>query len=90
MTEGEAFEGLFSDPLTGGAGRRGDPHCVELCPICRTADLMRATMPPELQEHWRAAQRELLLAVRSLVDHYVQHLDRERASGVSVEDIPIE
>jgi hypothetical protein len=78
-----------SDPL-GGAPKRIEQQCLDFCPICRTADVVRATMPPEFQEHWRAWQREMLLAVRSLVDHYVEHLERQPRRGVSIEDIPIE
>ena len=35
--------------------------------------------PPEFQEHWQALQREGLLAARSLIDHYIQHLESQRA-----------
>ena len=31
-----------------------------------------------------------LLAVRSLLDHYIEHIDTERRREVPVEDIPIE
>jgi uncharacterized protein YuzB (UPF0349 family) len=65
-------------------------QCLEFCPICRTADVMRATMPDELREHLHNLQREGLLAMRALLDHYIQHLERQRARSVPVEDIPIE
>ena len=65
-------------------------RCVELCPICRTADVLRATLPPEFQQHWHSWQREMLLALRALVDHYIEHLEAERRRAVRVEDIPIE
>jgi hypothetical protein len=35
-------------------------------------------------------QREMLLAVRSLVDHYLDHVEKERRRVVHVEDIPIQ
>lgn len=72
--------------------RRGgvEFECVEFCPICRTADVLRATMPPEFQEHWHAWQREMLLAVRALLDHYIEHVESERRKTAPVEDIPIE
>jgi hypothetical protein len=47
-------------------------------------------MPPEFQEHWNAWQREMLLSVRSLLDHYIAHLQQGRRTRVDVEDIPIE
>ena len=65
-------------------------QCVEFCPICRTADVLRATLPQEFQEHWHALQRERLLAVRALLDHYIQHLEAQRPATPPVEDIPIE
>jgi hypothetical protein len=65
-------------------------HCVELCPICRTADVLRATLPEEFQDHWHAWQREMLMAARSLLDHYIERIESERRRAVQVEDIPIE
>jgi hypothetical protein len=74
----------------GAAGHDSERQCLEFCPICRTADVVRATMPAEFQEHWHSVQRELLLAVRSLVDHYLDHVEKERRKVVHVEDIPIQ
>ena len=47
-------------------------------------------MPEELREHLHNLQREGLLAMRALLDHYIQHLERQRGSSVPIEDIPIE
>ena len=47
-------------------------------------------MPAEFQEHWHAWQKEMLLAMRSLLDHYIHHVEAQRSSAASVEDIPIE
>ena len=89
------FERMFSEadePFRGAAGGRGgiDFQCVDFCPICRTADVVRATTPPEFQEHWHTWQRELLLALRSLLDHYIEHVEGRRRRATTVEDIPIE
>ena len=65
-------------------------QCLDFCPICRTADVARATMPEEFRDHWHNVQREGLLAMRALLDHYIQHLEQERGGAVTVEDIPIE
>jgi hypothetical protein len=73
-----------------GAGPRIEFECVDFCPICRTADVLRATMPSEFQEHWHSWQRELLLAVRALLDHYIEHVETERRRAAPVEDIPID
>lgn len=68
----------------------GEYQCVGPCPICRTADVMRAAAPPEFQEHWQALQRELLLAARAVIDHYLERAEERDAAAVRVEDIPIE
>jgi hypothetical protein len=71
-------------------GRGIEFECVDFCPICRTADVLRATMPEEFQEHWHAWQKEMLLAMRSLLDHYIHHVETQRGRTTPVEDIPIE
>ncbi len=67
-------------------------RCVEWCPVCRTADVLRETASPELREQWHRVQREALVAMRSLIDHYLERL--EAADGAprarQVEDIPVE
>jgi hypothetical protein len=50
---------------------------------------LRELIPPELETRLVEALRELLLAVRALIDWYVERLDRKRAEPVEVEDIPI-
>jgi hypothetical protein len=68
------------------------PQCVELCPICRGADVLRATSTPELRGQWQNVQREALLTMRTMIDHYLQRLDEADADGTGprVEEIPIE
>lgn len=66
-----------------------DYQCVDLCPICRSADVMRTTLPPEFHEHWQALQREAALALRAALDHYISHFETERKDDPPVEDIPI-
>ena len=59
--------GRESDPLGGRPSPFDAGHqleCVEWCPICRTADVLRSTAPPELREQWQAVQREALLTMR--------------------------
>jgi hypothetical protein len=69
---------------------RIDHQCLEFCPICRTADVLRAALPPEAREHWHSLQREGLLAARAMLDHYLRHLDAQPSGTAPVEDIPIE
>jgi hypothetical protein len=37
---------------------------------------MGRVVPPEVRRHFFAGQREQLLAVRALVDHWIAQLDR--------------
>ena len=69
----------------------GQLHCVELCPICRTADLLRAAGgAPELRGQLDDVSREALLTLRSLIDHYLERRDPERDGRSPVEQIPID
>jgi hypothetical protein len=72
------------------SGHGGELQCVELCPICRTADLLRASGPPELRGQISEFQREALMTLRTLLDHYIERLDGTPPSSTAVEDIPIE
>lgn len=77
------------DDLLG--GHSGDLHCLELCPICRAADVLRASAPDELRDGWHDVQREALLTMKAMIDRYVERLDSEPADrGPRVEDIPID
>lgn len=50
---------------------------------------LRDLVPPELQRRLAEALRELLLAIRALLDWYIERLDREQAATGEAEDIPI-
>lgn len=50
--------------------------------------LVELAPPEEVREHLAAALRELLLALRALIDWYLERGDR-RAQPVEVRDIPI-
>ena len=68
-------------------------QCVELCPICRGAEVLRATATPEMREQWRSVQREALQTMRTLIDHYIERLEQEEAEsppGPRIADIPID
>jgi hypothetical protein len=68
-------------------------QCLELCPICRGADVLRSTSSPELRGQWQSVQREALLTMRTMIDHYLERLAEAEGGaerGPRVEDIPIE
>jgi hypothetical protein len=62
----------------------------ELEVLLAAAGVLRDLVPPEVLARLAAAVRELLLAARALIDFYLERLDRPRASGERVRDIPID
>jgi hypothetical protein len=70
----------------------GHSHeCLEWCPICRTADVLRASAPPELRSQIQSLQHDALVTLRALLDSYIERGGESRARGdAPVEDIPIE
>jgi len=68
------------------------PHqCVDLCPICRGAEILRATSTPELRGGWQSVQREALVTMRAMIDYYLERLEEmDGNEGPMVEEIPIE
>ncbi len=51
---------------------------------------LRDLVPPEVLQRLAAAFRELLLALRALLDFYLERLERPRSSAEHVQDIPID
>jgi hypothetical protein len=70
-----------------GDGRAGASS--EIDPFVGLVQALRDLIPPELQRRLIAALRELLLALRALIDWYLERLERRREQSVEVEDIPI-
>jgi hypothetical protein len=50
---------------------------------------VRDRIPPELQQRLAEAIREVLLALRALIDWYLERNDRARSGPAEVQDIPI-
>jgi hypothetical protein len=61
----------------------------ELESLIEVVRSLRDLIPPELQRRLAEALRELLLALRALIDWYLERLDRNRTTPVDVQDIPI-
>ena len=53
-------------------------------------DAARTSVPPELARQLAEAARELLLALRALIDWWIARLEREPDQPVEVQDIPID
>ena len=81
-------------PPRGWAGPEAEPRpssAVEaLQAIGGLVELMRGAVPPELARQTAEAARELLLALRALIDWYLERLDRPPPVPREVEDIPID
>ena len=48
---------------------------------------LRDLVPPELQRRLAEAMRELLVAIRALLDWYIEHLDSERPESGENPDV---
>jgi hypothetical protein len=66
------------------AGRGFDPSALFVL-----LDSLRRAVPGELEERVTALIREFLLTLRSLIDWYLERLDKPRREP-QVEDIPID
>jgi hypothetical protein len=62
----------------------------ELAALAQLAALARNAVPPELAQQVKDALRELLLALRALIDWYLERVERGPAPDPEVQDIPID
>jgi hypothetical protein len=88
------------DPSSGSEPRKPPPAgwqipedaragSAETDPLLALTQALRDLFPPDLQRRLVAAIRELLLALRALIDWYLERLERRREQAVEVQDIPI-
>jgi hypothetical protein len=63
---------------------------TELAALAGLIDAARTSVPPEVAQQLVSALRELLVALRALLDWWIERLDREPEPPVEVEDIPIQ
>ena len=67
---GQATEAGETPPQS--AEARTDSHeCLEWCPICRSAAVVRAAGGPDVRNQLASLQRDSLLALRTLIDAYL-------------------
>ena len=99
VREAEATARSHTDgtPPRGWAGPADEPRpssAVEaLQAIGGLIEMLRGAVPPELAQQMAEATRELLLALRALIDWYLERLDRgdpPPPAPRAVEDIPID
>jgi hypothetical protein len=96
----DAAERLIAEAARGGerkpppAGWQAPPQEErrgrELDALIGAVQALRELIPPDVVARLAAAVKELLLAIRALIDWYLERLEHRRAAPTTeVEDIPI-
>jgi hypothetical protein len=72
-------------------GAPASPGPTDLQTLVALLDGLRRAVPPELSRQLAEAVRDLLVAVRAVIDWYLEKLDGDRRpSAPEVEDIPLD
>ena len=72
------------------AGAGGPPPFPDLSALTGLMDLARSSLPPDLQRQLQQALRELLIALRAVLDYSIDRLEPgPEPPPATVEDIPI-
>ena len=69
-----------------GSGGQGGPELELLAQLIQS---VRELVPADLQRRLTEALRELLLALRALIEFYLERLERPEPAPTEMEDIPI-
>jgi hypothetical protein len=91
--QAEHAAGAADVPPRGWETPRADPApAPELQALLTLLDALRHAVPPELTRQLADALRDLLLAVRAVIDWYLERLGEPRPGReqVQVEDIPLD
>ena len=93
-----AHDGAPKPPPAGWhqAGAGAEAEGATIPPLLADTDLLlglfsavRDRIPPDLQQRLAEAIREVLLALRALIDWYLERTERGRSGAPEVQDIPI-
>jgi hypothetical protein len=77
----------FQEP---GKAEGGAPPFPDLSALAGLIDLARSSLPPDLQRQLQQALRELLIALRAVLDYSIDRLEPgPEPPPATVEDIPI-
>lgn len=71
-------------------GRPSATPGAELDALIGALRSLRELVPPEVLQRLTEAVKDILLALRALIDWYIERLNRRPAEPPRVEDIPIE
>jgi len=55
-----------------------DDRCLEWCPICRSAEVLRGSVGSEVLGQWNSIQRNGLIVLRELLDAQIRQLEDDR------------
>ena len=70
--------------------REGSPPFPDLSALTHLVELARSSLPPDLQRQLQQALRELLIALRAVLDYSIDRLEpAPEPPSETVEDIPI-
>ena len=72
-----------------GTQQRAANAFPDLGALIALADGLRGQLPPELARQLADALRELLIAIRAVLDYTIERLEQPPSSEREVEDIPI-
>src|SRR5437588_12244967 len=98
----EAACRLLSEARGGGGGGSKPPpagwqappeerrHLPELEALVNAVSALRDLIPPDVADRLAAAIKEVLLALRALVDYWLERIDRKPQPPAEVQDIPID
>jgi len=84
-----AGEGSAPPPAGGWEIPRADDSTEAADVLTQLSELLQEFVPEDLQRRIAEAMRELLVALRALIDWLVERLERRPAGPVEVRDIPI-
>lgn len=59
----------------------GEHECLEWCPICRSAELLRATASPELRQQLQTLQNEAFQMFRAFAAAYAERGAADQHTG---------
>jgi hypothetical protein len=63
---------------------------IDLAQLAALVESLRGVVPPELMHQLADALRQLLLALRAVLDWYIARLEGDQSPPDEVQDIPVE
>jgi hypothetical protein len=85
----EATSDLPPNGWSTGAKAASSHPFPDLSALIAMVDGLRGHLPPELARQLSDALRELLVAIRAVLDYTIERIDRPASGEREVEDIPI-